>query len=107
MALIYVAVFISVRFNYWELRPNELLHHHGILGDLKRHSTMHLSVEKDINDIFEFFLLGSGRLILHPQDATRSITLENVLFINQKERAVVDLLGRWDVKPLSAPGHDR
>ncbi len=37
MILMYGAIFISVRFNYWELRQNELLHHHGMLSDLKRY----------------------------------------------------------------------
>ena len=33
IAAIYVAVFVSIRFDYWEVRPNELLHHHGMLSD--------------------------------------------------------------------------
>ena len=37
MGLMYASVFVSARFNYWELTNNELLHHHGILSDLKRY----------------------------------------------------------------------
>jgi hypothetical protein len=98
MFLIYVAVFINVRFNYWEVRPNELLHHHGILSDLKRYSAPNLRVDKEINDVFEYLLLHSGRLILQPSSERRAITLENVLFINSKEKAITGMLGALQVQ---------
>nr|MCU0982584.1 hypothetical protein [Pirellulaceae bacterium] len=60
---IYLAVFVSIRFDYWEIRPNELLHHHGMLSNLERLSAPNLRIEKEINDVFEYFLLRSGRLI--------------------------------------------
>ena len=66
LALVYAAVFISVRFDYWEVRPNELLHHHGFLSGLKRYAAPNLRIDKEINDVFEYMLLGSGRLILRP-----------------------------------------
>ena len=84
MGLIFVGVAITVRFDYWEVRPNELLHHHGVLSDLERFSAPNLRIDKEINDIFEYMLLRSGRLILHPSQERRAIVLENVFFINQK-----------------------
>ena len=36
LALIFLGVSIVVRFDYWEVRPNELLHHHGFLSNLER-----------------------------------------------------------------------
>ena len=81
-------MFASVQFDYWEVRPNELLHHHGMLSDLKRYSSPDLRVDKEINDVFEYMLLRSGRLTLHPSGEKRAITLENVLFITQKEEAL-------------------
>jgi hypothetical protein len=98
LLLIYVAVFISVRFNYWEVRPNELLHHHGLLSDLKRYSAPNLRVDKEINDLFEYLLLRSGRLILHPSTERRAIILENVLFIDNKEKSITAMLGALQVK---------
>ena len=63
IGLIYCFVFtISIRFDYWEVRPNELLHHHGFLSSLERFSTPNLRITKEIDDIFEYLLLGSGRL---------------------------------------------
>ncbi|TWT83304.1 hypothetical protein CA13_47690 [Planctomycetes bacterium CA13] len=98
MILMYVAVFISVRFNYWELRNNELLHHHGFLSDLKRYPAPNLRVDKEINDVFEFMLLGAGRLILHPSTEKRAIVLDNILFVGNKERELTRMLGSIKVQ---------
>jgi hypothetical protein len=98
MTLMYVGVFVSARFDYWEVRPNELLHHHGVLSDLKRYSAPNLRIEKEINDIFEYFLLGAGRLILHPSNENRSIVLDNVFFINAKERKITRILSALQVR---------
>lgn len=98
MALMYAAIFIKVRFNYWELSNNELLHHHGILSDLKRYPAPELRVDKEINDVFEYMLLGAGRLILHPKTEKRAIVLDNVLFVSRKEEALTRVLGSIKVK---------
>lgn len=97
-AVIYVGVLISTRFDYWEVRPNELLHHHGFMSDLKRYSAPHLRIDKEINDIFEYVLLRSGRLILHPSQERRAIVLENVFFINHKEEELTRMLGALQVQ---------
>lgn len=98
MALIYAAVFISVKFDYWELSNNELLHHHGILSDLKRYPAPNLRIDKEINDVFEYMLLGAGRLILHPSTEKRAIVLDNVLFVGSKERQLTKTLGSIKVQ---------
>ncbi len=98
MTLMYGAVFVSVRFDYWELRNNELLHHHGFLSDLKRYPAPNLRVDKEINDVFEYMLLGAGRLILHPTTEKRAIVLDNVLFVGNKERELTRVLGSIKVK---------
>jgi hypothetical protein len=98
MILMYGAVFVSVRFNYWELRNNELLHHHGFLSDLKRYPAPNLRVDKEINDVFEFMLLGAGRLILHPTTEKRAIVLDNILFVGNKERELTRVLGSIKVQ---------
>lgn len=98
LGLVYAGVCISVRFDYWEVRPNELLHHHGILSDLERFSAPNLRIDKEINDVFEFLLLGSGRLVLHPSNEPRAIVLENVFFINRKEAEITRMLGALQVQ---------
>lgn len=98
LGLIYIAVVFSVRFDYWEVRHNELLHHHGVLSDLKRYSAPNLRIDKEINDVFEYLLLRSGRLILHPSNEKKAIVLDNVLFINTKEERLTRLLGAIKVE---------
>lgn len=98
MMIVYVAVAINVRFDYWEVRPNELLHHHGVLSDLKRYSAPHLKIDKEITDIFEYMLLKSGRLILHPSNEPRAIVLDNVPFINRKEEQITRMLSALQVQ---------
>lgn len=95
---IYLAVFVSIRFDYWEIRPNELLHHHGMLSNLERLSAPNLRIEKEINDVFEYFLLRSGRLILHSSDDRKAIILDNVPFIDRKEAQVTQMLGALQVQ---------
>ena len=98
LGLIFLTLMVSVRFNYWEIRGNELLHHRGLLADLVRYPTERLRVEKEIADVFEFMLLRSGNLILFPRDVERPIVLENVLGINKKEEALSAQLSTIDVK---------
>ena len=93
----YLAVLVAVRYDYWEVRPNELLHHHGFLSDLKRYPAPNLRIDKEINDVFEYMLLRSGRLILHARHETRAIVLDNVLFINRKEQLLTKMLGALQV----------
>ena len=97
LATMFLFVWIARRFDYWEVRPNELLHHHGLLSNLKRYSAPHLKIEKEINDVFEFALLRSGTLILHPKDEPRAIVLENVPGISRKEAQITKMLSALQV----------
>ena len=98
LAGLFMGVFIAVRFDYWEVRPNELLHHHGFLSDLERFSAPNLRIDKEINDVFEYLLLRSGRLVMHPSNERRAIVLENVFFINKKEQDITRMLGALQVQ---------
>jgi hypothetical protein len=104
LALLFAIVFVTVRFDYWEVRPNELLHHHGMLSDLKRFAAPNLRIDKEINDVFEFMLLGSGRLILQPSSERRAIILDNVPFISRKEQEITKMLGALQVQVRSGEG---
>lgn len=98
MSVLYMVVWIMVRFDYWEVRPNELLHHHGFLSDLERFSAPNLRISKEINDVFEYLLLRSGRLILHPTSEPRAFVLENIININRKEAQITKMLGALQVE---------
>ena len=92
-----------VRFDYWEVRPNELLHHHGFLANMERVYAPSLRMDKEIEDVFEYMLLRSGRLILHPSDDRRSIILDNVPFVNKKEETITRMLGALQVEVRENP----
>jgi len=98
LATLLVAVMLAARFDYWEVRPNELLHHHGFLANLERLSAPNLRIDSEINDVFEYCLLRSGRLILHFSEERRLIILDNVPFIKQKEDAITRMLGALQVE---------
>jgi hypothetical protein len=105
MAGIFLFVFcvawIVTRFDYWEVLNNELLHHHGPFGDLERFPAPQLKLDKEIPDIFEFVLLGTGRLIFYPTSERRAIILDTVLSVDRIESRVKQLLGALDVRMSS------
>ena len=94
----FAVVAVVVRFDFWEVRGNELLHHHGFLSNLERLSAPNLRMEKEINDIFEFLLLRSGRLTIYTSNDRQPIVLDNVPFIDKKEAAVMRMLGALQVQ---------
>ena len=96
--LVYVFVFFQTRFNYWIVRRNELLHKHGFLGDVKRYHAQDVKFQKEIPDIFEYILLRSGSMILHPKGEDRAIVLNNIIGIQKKEAEVKEILESYAVR---------
>jgi hypothetical protein len=98
LLLIYATIFITRWLDYWEILPNEILHHHGPLSDLERFPTMNLKFDKEIPDVLEFAFLGAGRLVLHVTEERKAIVLDNVLFINSVEASLKNLMSRMEVR---------
>jgi hypothetical protein len=98
LIVIFALIYVTRWLDYWEIMPNEILHHHGPLSDLERYPTMNLKFDKEIPDVLEFMFLGAGRLVLHPQNEQKSIVLENVLFINRVESELKKLMSRLEVR---------
>jgi len=96
--VIYLLVFLTTRFNYWEFQPNEILHHHGFLGDVQRYPTRGLRMQKEITDVLEHILLRAGTLVLVPPGVERPIVLENVINLNKVEDKIQRLLGTLKVR---------
>jgi hypothetical protein len=97
-SIMYLLVFINTRFNYWEIQPNEILHHHGFLGDVQRYPTRGLRMKKEISDVLEFILLRAGTLVLDPHGEERPLILENVINLNKVEDKIQRLLGTLKVR---------
>ena len=98
LASMFVAIFATRWLDYWEIMPNEILHHHGPLSDLERFPTMNLKFDKEIPDVFEHFLFGAGRLVLNLPSERRSIVLDTVLHVSRKEEALKALMSRLEVR---------
>ncbi len=95
---IYTVIFVTRWLDYWEIMPNEILHHHGPLSDLERFPTLNLKFDKEIPDVFEHFMFGAGRLILHVANEHKAIVLDTVLHVSHKEEALKRLMSRLDVR---------
>ena len=102
LALVYLIVLVvDFRFDYWVVQPNELIHRRGFLGNVGRYPAPGLELQKEITDVFEFFLFGSGRLVIQPTKGP-AIVLENVFRVNEKERQIRELLDAINVE-ISPP----
>ncbi len=95
---VFAVIYITRWLDYWEVLPNEILHHHGPLSDLERYPTMNLKFDKEIPDVLEWAMLGSGRLVLHVPNVSKALILDNVLFITAKEDALKKVMSRLDVR---------
>lgn len=80
--LLWVGMWIVTRFDYWELSANEIVHHHGMMGDVERYSTSGLRMHKEITDVFEWAMSGAGRITLDIHSLERPVVLDNVPRIN-------------------------
>ena len=98
LMVVFAVIYVTRWLDYWEVLPNEILHHHGPLSDLERYPTMNLKFDKEIPDVLEWVMLGSGRLVLHVPNVSKALILDNVLFITAKEEALKKVMSRLDVR---------
>lgn len=92
-SVVLVGVFIKTRLDYWEIKNQELLHHHGLLGDVERWPAPNMRISKEINDVMEYALFRSGRLVLMPARESRVLVIKNVPNINRIEKEMQEILG--------------
>jgi hypothetical protein len=106
LCFVFFLVYINTRFNYWVIRSNEILHKEGFMGDVRRFPSPNLKMTKEIPDVFEFLLLGSGKIVLYPASEKQAIVLEHVLAVNASERAIQELLSSLSVEIERGGGDD-
>lgn len=94
----FAMIYATRWLDYWEVRPNEILHHHGPLSDLERFPTMNLKFDKEIPDVLEYLILGAGRLVMHVPSENRAFVLDSVLWIDDKERRLKSMMSRMEVR---------
>jgi len=91
--LVYIVVFIKTRFDYWEFRHNEVIHRRGIFADMRRYSTEDLRWFKEVPDVLERIICGSGRMILTTPLEKHPIVIQHVVGINRIDERVADIMG--------------
>jgi hypothetical protein len=101
LMLVFFIIYITRWLDYFEVLPNEILHHHGPLSDLERYPTMNLKFDKEIPDVLEWVLLGAGRLVLHVPNVAKALVLDNVIMITAKEEALKKVMSRLEVRVTS------
>jgi hypothetical protein len=94
----FLLIWLTRWLDYWEVRPNEILHHHGPLSDLERFPTTNLKFDKEIPDVMEYLILGAGRLVLRIPTEDRAFVLDNVMWIDDKEKRLKNLMSRMNVR---------
>lgn len=100
--ILFIFVFVRSRLDYWEIDNNELMHHTGMLGDVKRWPAPDVRMTKEITDIFQYMLLLSGRMVFLPQGENRAIVLDNIMGINKKEKLIKNILSKINVQHVDS-----
>ncbi len=91
-------VILSSRFDYWKIERNEIYHKKGIFSSAERLPTKSLRIKKEIPDVFEFFVLRAGSIVLSPGQGD-VIPLTTVLNINKKQEQIDYLLSHISMEP--------
>ncbi|MFW9999552.1 MAG: hypothetical protein ACFE9Q_06715 [Candidatus Hodarchaeota archaeon] len=99
LAFILGIIVISTRFEYYKIERNEIIHKSGIFSSAERFPVKSLRFRKEIPDVFEFFMLRSGRMTIMPGKADEVMILNTVLNINKREKQLDWLLSHVSVEP--------
>ncbi len=85
---------LITRFNYWKVENNEIIIHEGFMHEQERHPTAQARFKMVIDDIVEYGLMGSGKLVFFFGDNNTQHELTTVLRVHRKAKALDELLGR-------------
>jgi hypothetical protein len=91
-SLLYAAVFVHTRMNYWEFRPGEIVHREGLFMRTKRYPASQARWDRVVPDILERLLLGTGTMILTTSKEEPPVILEHVLGIGSIDDRIADVL---------------
>ena len=89
-----VIAFVITRFHYWQIENNEIIIHQGFMSEQERHPTAQARFKLVIEDVVEYALLGSGKLVFYFGDDRSERILTTVPFIHHKAKMLDELLGR-------------
>lgn len=85
----------NILWNRWTIEPNRLKHKDGLFS-FREYPVIDLQVDKEVEDIFEYILLGSGTLTFRIPN--NNFRLENVPRISSAERKIQYIVRQLRVK---------
>lgn len=85
---------VITRFHYWVVERNEIIIYKGFMSEQERHPTAQARFKLVVDDVVEYALLHSGRLVFFFGDSDTQVDLPNVLGIRRKAKILDELLGR-------------
>ena len=96
LGCLFCIMFLARSLDYWEIRPNEAVHVHGLPRHKKRYSAHHMRFEMEVNDIFEhMWPFKAGRLYIRPTNEKQQYVLDNVMNVrkvNDKANQILSAL---------------
>jgi len=95
--------FVLVRFDYYVVRPGQLIHYTFLGGGEDTYDTRGMSVQKMRDDLFRHWLLGLGSGDMHVAATgarPANFTVHNVLFVGHKLEKIQQLVA---MKPDDHP----
>ena len=98
LGFVFIVMYLARLLDYWVIRPNEVIHYHGLPRHTRRFSAPHMRFEMEINDIFEHMLLKSGRLYIRPTGDKEEFVLDNVINVRSKNERVNQILSALQVQ---------
>ena len=98
LGFVFIVMYLARLLDYWVIRPNEVIHYHGLPRHTRRFSAPHMRFEMEINDIFEHMLLKSGRLYIRPIGGKEEFVLDNVINVRRKNKRVNQILSALQVQ---------
>jgi hypothetical protein len=99
LGIVLLFVIVDAFFDYWKVERNEIYHKKGIFSAAERYPVKSLRLKKTIPDVFEFFILRAGSIVLMPGRADEIIALNTVLNVNKKADQIDFLLSHISVEP--------
>ncbi len=99
LGIVILFVILDAYFDYWKVERNEIYHKKGVFSAAERYPVKSLRLKKSIPDVFEFFILRAGTIVLMPGRADEIIALPTVLNVNKKAEQIDYLLSHISVEP--------
>jgi hypothetical protein len=96
---IYLMIIIVNQFSYYKVERNEIYYKKSLFSGIVRFPTKNLRIKKEVTDVFEFFILRSGRITLLIGNVEIGV-LNNVLNVNKKVFEIDRLLSSIHVEEV-------